>query len=371
MTPGLRPIAEQVIVITGATSGIGLVTARRAAAAGARVVLCARDREALRELEREIGSRGGEALAVAGDVGSMEDMRALARAAEDRFGGFDTWVNNAGATIYGRIEDTPLDEQRRLFDTNYWGVVHGSLAALPMLRRRGGALINLGSVLSYRAVPLQGVYSASKFAIRGFTDALRMEVEKDGAPVSVTLIKPGAIATPYRDHGLSHLDAPPRNPPPVYAPDLVAGAILHAAERPVRGLTVGGGGRALSMMGALFPRLTDLAMEATLFGMQRAGGDMPQRGTEGLTRPGLQLRERSPYPHIREHSLYTTARLHPGMAVAAGLAAGAGLLCLAALAGRKGRGSGPKRRKAHDPHRRRADADRRRVEASLAAGVGI
>lgn len=364
MTPRLKPVAEQVIVITGATSGIGLVTARRAAAAGARVVVCARDRAAVEELEREIGSRGGEALAVVGDVGSMPDMQALARAAEERFGGFDTWVNNAGATIFGRIEDTPLDEQRRLFDTNYWGVVHGSLAALPVLRRRGGALINLGSVLSYRAIPLQGVYSASKFAVRGFTDALRMEVGKDGAPVSVTLIKPGAIATPYRDHGISHLDAPPRNPPPVYAPDLVADAILHAAERPVRGLTVGGGGRAISLMGALFPRLTDLAMETTLFGMQRADAGMPQRGTEGLTRPGIQLRERSPYPHIRERSLYTAARLHPGTAVAAGLAVGAGAAFLIALAGRKDR-------KRARELRRLADADRRLVEASLAAGAGV
>src|SRR5690606_22426457 len=115
-----------------------------------------------------------------------------ARAVE-AFGRIDTWVNNAGVSVFGRIQDVPLEDHRRLFETNFWGAVHGSLVALEHLGERGGALINVGSAYSHRAVPLQGMYGASKHALRGFTDALRAELEAEGAPVSVTLVKPGGI----------------------------------------------------------------------------------------------------------------------------------------------------------------------------------
>src|SRR4051812_20550159 len=190
MAISLKPLASQVMVITGATSGIGLVTARTAARKGARLVLAARDHAALDALVDELKQQGSEALAVPTDVGLRDEGSALGSAAVQRFGRVDTWINNAGISIYGRNQDVPLEDQQRLFQTNFWGVVYGSLTALELMKGQGGAIINLGSEVSDRAVPLQGMYSASKHAVKGFTDSLRMEIEKDKVPVSVTLIKP-------------------------------------------------------------------------------------------------------------------------------------------------------------------------------------
>lgn len=142
----LKKLADQVVVITGASSGIGLATAKMAAERGARVVLASRDDEDLRRAVDEIRGQGGRATHVVADVADFEAVRGIVDAAIREFGGFDTWVNNAGVPIYGRIEEVMLDGARRLFETNYWGVVNGSLAALPQLKQHGGALINVGSV---------------------------------------------------------------------------------------------------------------------------------------------------------------------------------------------------------------------------------
>ena len=192
----LKPLDEQVIVITGASSGIGLTTARMAAGKGARVVLAARSEDALQKLTDQITERGGEAVYVVADVSNQEDVREIARVAEDTYGGFDTWVNVAAAFIYGKLEDTPIEDMREQFDTNVWGLLYGSLEAAEHLKEKGGAIINIGSVASDQAMIAQGSYSASKHAAKGFTDTLRMELEEEGAPVSVTLVKPSAIDTP-------------------------------------------------------------------------------------------------------------------------------------------------------------------------------
>jgi NAD(P)-dependent dehydrogenase (short-subunit alcohol dehydrogenase family) len=161
------------------------------------------------------------------DVGREQDVRRIAEDTIRRFGGFDAWVNNAGVSIYGRLLDVSIEDQRKLFETNFWGVVYGSRVACDVMRRRGGALINIGGALSDRAIPLQGTYCASKHAVKAYTDALRMELEKEGAPISVTLIKPSAIDTPYKRHAKNYLLVEPDNPPPVYAPELVAEAIFR------------------------------------------------------------------------------------------------------------------------------------------------
>ena len=132
------------------------------------------------------------------DTGRREDLERQ-HGGRETFGGFDTWVNGAAVTLYGRLEDMPIEDQRRLFEVNYWGVVTGSLIAAGHLRPRG-RIIDDGSVLSERTMILQTQYSASKHAVKGFTDGLRMELERDGAPISVTLIKPSAIDTPYPEH---------------------------------------------------------------------------------------------------------------------------------------------------------------------------
>ena len=309
----LKPINEQVIVLTGATSGIGLVTARMAAEQGAKVVLTARNDDALHRLEQEIKENGGEALAVPADVSKESELLTVAAAALDRFGNFDTWVNNAGVSIYGKLEEVSDEDSRQLFETNFWGVVNGSLIAARNLKINGGALINVGSTLSDRAIPLQGMYCASKHAVKGFTDALRMELEAENAPISVTLIKPAAIDTPYKEHAKSYLEVQPENPPPVYAPETVAEAILHAAANPIRDIFVGGGAKAMSAAGKYAPRLTDKYMESTMIEGQKSEKPGDIRPFEGLYEPhDSRLAERGGYEgHVAESSLYTKASLHP------------------------------------------------------------
>jgi len=328
MTLKLKKLSNQVIVITGASSGIGLVTARLAAKRGARVVLNARNEEALRQVTDEINAQGGEAIHVVGDVGKFEDVQKIADEAIRHFGGFDTWVNNAGVSIYGSILDQSLADQRQLFETNYWGTVHGSMVACGHLRQRGGALINVGSVLSDVAIPIQGTYCATKHAIKAYTDALRLELEEEGAPISVTLIKPSAIDTPYTRHAKNLMPVEPQNPPPVYAPDLVAEAILHCAEHPERDLYVGGGGKMLAEAGQLAPRLTDKLIEAMMFDVQKSDRPAPEDREDSLYTPITDGEERGGYPgHVAESSVYTKAAKHP--LITGSLIAGLGLAVLA------------------------------------------
>lgn len=325
----LKKLDVQVVVITGATSGIGLTTARMAAKRYAKLVLAARNEDALKKLTDEINEDGGDAMYVVADVGREEDVKNIAEEALGRFGRFDTWINNAGVSIYGRLGEISTEDHRRLFETNYWGVVYGSLAAAEYLRKNGGAIINVGSVLSDRAIPLQGAYCASKHAVKGFTDSLRMELEEEGAPVSVTLIKPSAIDTPYKDHAKKYLEVEPENPPPVYAPETVAEAILFSAENPERDVFVGGGGKALSSLGEFAPRITDKVMEMAMFDMQKTD-EPPSHEKEGLyDSADASLRERGGYSgHVAESSIYTKASLHPVITGAA-ITLGIGLVFLA------------------------------------------
>jgi short-subunit dehydrogenase len=326
----LKKLNEQVIVITGATSGIGLVTARMAAGRVARLILAARNEEALRRLVNETAASGAQAVYVVADVGKQADVRRIAEKAIEHFGGFNTWVNNAGVSIYGRVLDVSMEDHRQLFETNYWGLVYGSQVAAEHLRQKGGALINIGSSLSDRAIPIQGTYCASKHAVKGYTDALRMELEEEGAPISVTLIKPSAIDTPYREHAKNYMTVEPLNPPPVYAPETVAEAILYCAEHPERDVFIGAGGKALSLGGEYAPRLTDKVMEATLFNLQKTNKPSLASRPDGLYSPLSKLEERGGYPgHVAESSLYTKASLHP--LIAGALLVGAGLTLAALL----------------------------------------
>ena len=326
MNVKLKKLSDQVIVITGASSGIGLVTARMAAKRGARLILNARNADALERLCDEINQKGEQAVPVAGDVGSFDDVHKIANEAIRRFGGFDTWVNNAGVSIYGRMLDQSLDDQRRLFDTNYWGVVHGSMVACAHLRNNGGALINIGSVLSDVAIPIQGTYCATKHAVKGYTDALRLELEEEGAPISVTLIKPSTIDTPYIDHAKNLMPVEPLNPPPVYAPEPVAEAILHCAEYPERDVIVGGAGKVLAEAGHYAPRMTDKVLASMMFDVQQS--DRPNNRRDSLYAPSNDGKERGGYPgHVAESSIYTKARLHP--VIAGSLIAGLGFAAFA------------------------------------------
>jgi short-subunit dehydrogenase len=295
MTIKLKPLNEQVIVITGASSGIGLATAEAAAEAGAKLVLAARSGETLADIVDRLGAAGGDVVHVTADVADTDAALEIAQAAVTRFGGIDTWINNAGVSIYGRLDEVSEVDARRLFDVDFWGVVHGSLAALGYMRRRGGTIINVGSEVSDAVVPMQGYYSAAKHAVKGFTDALRVEVQEvDGAPVAITLIQPTAVDTPFPQHGKNYMDKEPKLPSPMIEPEKVAAAILKAATDPTTEVKVG----AMAKLDAAIAKLSP-TLAKKLEGMQagRQQYDEPPRDPEGtLDKPGESGQKRGSGP---------------------------------------------------------------------------
>jgi short-subunit dehydrogenase len=314
------------MVIVGGSSGIGLATARRAATAGAKVVLAARNAEALDEVVTSIREQGGQATSLDLDIADAGSAQRLLDHAVHTFGRVDTWVNDAAAAIYARVEEVSLEEHRRVFDVGYFGLVEASLVAAKYLREQGGAIINVGSVLSNRAIPLQGPYCAMKAAVMQFTDTLRMELEQDGAPVSVTLIKPAAIDTMYPEHARNKLSKPSRLPQPLYDAKLVAKAICFAARKQRRTLIVGGGGVALTLAPAV-PRLADLGMELVGGELSQTTDVPPAPGTnDNLFEPRVDGRvEGNQDPFVRRTSLFLEAQMHPlaTAAVLGSVAAGA------------------------------------------------
>ncbi len=334
----LKPVARQVVVLTGGTSGIGLTTARMLAERGAKLFLVARNEEALASVCHEIRAGGGEADFAVADVADHAALQAAAAKAIAAFGGFDTWINDAGAFIYGRLDQVSLEDQRRLFDVTYWGVVQGTLIAAEHLKQNGGAIINVGSVLGEVAIPYQGAYCAAKFAVKGFTEAFRREAEAERQPISLTLIKPAAINTPFTDHARNRIGSRgTRNPPPAYDPHLVARAIVHACATPVRDLSIGGAGGVSMVIGNLLaPRVMDWvaarAGHATM--TTKNPGDEAQR--DNLYEPREDLSENSSLrPMTRKTSLALEAQLHPGATLAA--VAGAAAIAFAARPSWRGR----------------------------------
>jgi len=322
-----KPLRDQVIVITGASSGIGLTTARMAAQRGARVVLAARSTEVLARVVSEIEAEGGQAVAVTADVGRRDDVQAIADEARASFGGFDTWVNVAGLTVYGPLSAIDDADHERLIQTNLWGTVNGSLVAVEHLRRHGGALINIGSVASDLAFPFQGLYATSKHAVKGFTDTLRMELIAEGAPVSVTLVKPASIDTPLPNRARNYMEREPTLPPPIYPPSEVANAILHAAVHPQRDIFVGGGGKMFVMGKEFVPGAYD-ELAPTIIALQRRS-ETPRNPTGALHAPTQAGAERGDPPiYVMRTSAYTRATLHPltTLSIAAGLATATALI---------------------------------------------
>lgn len=314
--PVLKPLISQTIIITGATSGIGLATARRAAKAGACVFLIARGENDLKALVEELQREGARVAYGVADVGDHEALSAAAEKCLRLFGGFDTWINNAGVSIFGPIRETTLEDQHRLFQTNFWGVVNGSLIAAEHLRMRpdGGTIINIGSVLGDAPIPVQGLYSASKHAVKGFTNALRMELMREQAPVAVSLVKPAAIDTPYNHHARNLTGQAFHNPQPVYATHVVADAVLWCATHSVREITVGAGGRVIAAFYSLLPGLAEPLLARFAPVMMRDRGSAYQPYDDGLYEASDDgLEEKVYYPMVRQFSALAEVRKHPGI----------------------------------------------------------
>ena len=324
MKPARKPLADQVIVITGASSGIGLVTGRMAAERGAKVVLVARDETALRDSVREIVAAGGTADAYAADVGDADAVRAAAAHANQRFGRIDTWVNDAGTSIYGKLVALPDDEHRQLFRTNYFGTVHGCLAAIPYLTESRGTLITVGSIAADMPTPIMAAYAATKHAVKAYVDGLRMELASDGVPIQVTLVKPSGIDTPIAQHAANHEPGEAQIPPPVYAPELVADAILFCATHAKRDITVGGAGRAQALFAAHFPKLFDriAPLAATMFVDPKKEQPAP---SNLFTSADTGRAHSGEHPAARKTSLYTAAAKHSGMTTAVAAVAAAAI----------------------------------------------
>ena len=282
MSHKLKKIANQVIVITGASSGIGLATAQAAAERGAKLVLAARSRQALDDIVNQITSKGGEAIAVECDVADRSQVDRVAREAINRFGRIDTWINNAGIGLYGRLDEVTEADSRRLFDINFWGVVNGSLAALPHLRKEGGALINVGSEVSEAYMPLLGMYTASKHAVKGFTDALRVELNRARAHSRLGHADPTdrgghAVSAARAELPAARAQAPHSDPQPAK----VAEAILDAAARPTRSKRVGMLSKLNTTVATMLPGLADRMAARQGKRQQR---DEPPRNPEGALR---------------------------------------------------------------------------------------
>ena len=322
-------------MLTGATSGIGLATARLAAERGARLMLIARNEAALITLCEEIASAGGRAEYAVADVADAAQLQAASDKAIALFGGYDSWINDAGAFIYGAFADVELADQHRLFDVVYWGTVYGTMIAAAHLKTRGGAIVNVGSVLGELAIPYQGPYCSAKFAVKGFTEAFRREIEAADQPISMTLIKPAAVDTSFMEHARNRMGSPgTRNPPPAYHPHLVARAILHGCAHHSRDIVVGGsGGYALVLANRYAPRLMDWVFARAGRPTQVTDNPGAPARRDNLYEPREDMDERSTLgPFTRKTSLLLEAQLHPLASVAL---AGVGALLVTAAMGRR------------------------------------
>jgi NAD(P)-dependent dehydrogenase (short-subunit alcohol dehydrogenase family) len=254
--PGLR---DSVVVITGASSGIGRAAALRFAGCRSAVVLAGRRGEALEEVAAACRERGGDAVAVVTDVTDQSAVEALAARAISAYGRIDVWVNNAAVTLFARFEEAPMDAYRRVIETNLFGYIYGARAVLPHFRRqRSGVLINVGSVVGIIGQPYTSAYCLTKFAIRGLGECLRQELL--GEPIHVSTILPSAIDTPLFASAANYTGRAAKPLGPVYDPEQVADAILRVARRPVRELVVGTSGWILAMAHTLSPALTERLM---------------------------------------------------------------------------------------------------------------
>ena len=283
-----KPLSEQVMVVTGASSGVGRAIARAAGERGAKVVVAARGEEGLAAAVEEIERAGSEALTVPGDLADQEQNEELVRRSLERFGRIDTFVANAIVTVYAEVEQLEPDELRRVMDVNFFGVAYGFRAALPALKESRGTFLHVSSALAYRGIPLQAAYCSSKAAARTYLESARVELQKHGYDVAVSLVLPGAINTPQSDRDRQKLGKQPQPVPPIYEPEPYAAAVLHCAEKPIRELPVSWGAQKLLWGQKLSPRAGDWMLRRNGWKKQHTGEDKPVDSPDNLfeTLPG-------------------------------------------------------------------------------------
>lgn len=317
-----RPVGDQVVVVTGASSGVGRAIVRALGAKGAKVALLARTEEALENAAKEIREVGGEALVLPTDVSSDVEVENAARAVIVRWGRIDTWINDAMVSVFSPVHEMKAGEYRRVTEVNYLGTVFGSLTALKIMRVQGfGTILQIGSALVYRSIPLQSAYCASKAAIRGFTDSLRCELLHQKSPVKICILELPAVNTPQFDVVRSRLPNRPKPVAPIFQPEIIAKAVLYAAEHPSRELWIGGSAIKAILGQRFIPGLLDRYLGKMGYDAQQTDQPLP---------PGRPDNVFSPLPGDRgAHGAFDAeavrfspelwARMHRG-ALAAGLA---------------------------------------------------
>jgi NAD(P)-dependent dehydrogenase (short-subunit alcohol dehydrogenase family) len=328
-----KALREQVVVVTGASSGLGRSVARLAGRRGAKVVVTARNGEALEACVREIEAFGSEALAVPADCTVQDEVAQVVEQAVDRFGRIDTYVANAIVTVYAETYRYEPDELRRIMDVNFFGQVYGYWAVLPHLRESQGTFVSIQSALAYRGIPLQGGYCASKAALRNFFESARVELLKAGWGVDISVVHPAAINTPQFDRDRQKLGKQPQPVPPIYQPEPFADAVLHCCEHPIRELPVGWGAQKLMWGQKLSPRAGDLMLLRMGWKSQHTDEDKPLDAPDNLFRtlpgdPGAHGRFDA---QSRASTLWTSLRLRRWLV-------GAAVVGAAALAGSAERG---------------------------------
>jgi NAD(P)-dependent dehydrogenase (short-subunit alcohol dehydrogenase family) len=320
-----QPLAEQVVVVTGASSGLGRAIARGAGERGAKVVVTARNAQALDNAVRELDAFGAEALAVPADHAVQDEVGQVIEQALDRFGRIDTYVANAIATVMSEVEELQPDELRRVLDVNFFGMVYGFWAVLPHLKESRGTFLHVSSALAYRGIPLQGAYCASKAAARTFLESARVELQKHGVPVDISLVLPGAINTPQFDRSRQRIGYQPQPVPPIYQPEPLAQAVLHCCEHPVRELPIGWGAQKLLWGQKLSPRAGDVMLRRIGWKAQHTSEPKPLDSPDNLyeTLPGDPGAHGRFDDQARESTLWTSLRLRRWLVGGAAAAAGA------------------------------------------------
>ncbi|MEP0752878.1 SDR family oxidoreductase [Trichocoleus sp. Lan] len=284
----LKPITEQVVAVVGASSGIGRETALQFAHRGAKVVVSARSAPGLKSLVDEIQQQGGEAVAVVADVTDFEQVKAIADKAVQVYGRLDTWVHCPATGVFATFDNTTPEEFKRIIDISLMGQVYGAMAALPHLKREGrGALIHISSMEGRRSLPLQSAYSSAKHGVEGFLESLRVELQHEGIPISVTSVKPSVINTPFYNNGRTKLGVKPTGIPPYYEPNLVADAILYVAEHPTRDFIVGDVGKMLDVVQRISPGLVDQILVLIGFNFQKTNEPKSEDAPDNLYEPIL------------------------------------------------------------------------------------
>jgi NAD(P)-dependent dehydrogenase (short-subunit alcohol dehydrogenase family) len=326
----LKPLNQQVVAVVGASSGIGRAAALEFARRGAKLVVAARSQSGLASLVDDISRLGGEAIAVPADVANFEQVKAIADKTVECYGRLDTWVHLAATSVMARFEQMTPEEFKRVIDVNLLGQVYGAMAALPHLKREGrGALIHVTSVEAHRSLPLQSAYASSKHGVEGFLDSLRVELNHDGIPISVTNVMPATINTPFYNKSRTKLGVKPTGIPPYYQPELVAEAILHVAEHPMRDIIVGDAGWVLDLVQKASPQIADTLLQLFAIEGQHTKEPKAENDANNLFEPIEDYdRARGDFDQFAIPSLIENFTLNP----AAKWGAVAGVTVLALLA---------------------------------------